>query len=135
MSGEIKNVQRTLPRAIAIAVSTVIAIYVLVNLAYLYIVPVGEMARKYHEAQAGGGSYIVAIDVVDSFLGRVINEIATSSRLMGAQVVVTGLRPAVAITMVEMGLTFKNVEMAKNLDKGLLLLRKLMHGNEQMKGH
>jgi rsbT antagonist protein RsbS len=76
-----------------------------------------------------------AIDVVDSFLGRVINEIATSSRLMGAQVVVTGLRPAVAITMVEMGLTFKNVEMAKNLDKGLLLLRKLMHGNEQMKGH
>jgi len=71
-----------------------------------------------------------AIDVVDSFLGRVINEIATSSRLMGAQVVVTGLRPAVAITMVEMGLTFKNVEMAKNLDKGLLLLRKLMHGNE-----
>jgi rsbT antagonist protein RsbS len=76
-----------------------------------------------------------AIDVVDSFLGRVINEIATSSRLMGVQVVVTGLRPAVAITMVEMGLTFKNVEMAKNLDKGLLLLRKLMHGNEQMKGH
>jgi rsbT antagonist protein RsbS len=68
-----------------------------------------------------------AIDVVDSFLGRVINEIATSSRLMGAQVVVTGLRPAVAITMVEMGLTFKNVEKATNLDKGLLLLRKLMH--------
>jgi len=70
MSGEIKNVQRTLPRAIAIAVSTVIAIYVLVNLAYLYIVPVGEMARKYHEAQASGGSYIVAIDVADGFLGK-----------------------------------------------------------------
>jgi APA family basic amino acid/polyamine antiporter len=70
MSGEIKNVQRTLPRAMAIAVSTVIAIYVLVNLAYFYIVPVDEMARKYREAQTSGGSYIVAIDVADSFLGR-----------------------------------------------------------------
>jgi len=78
---------------------------------------------------------LTAIDVVDSFLGRVINEIATSSRLMGAQVVVTGLRPAVAITMVEMGLTFKNVEKATNLDKGLLILRKLMHSNEQTKGY
>ncbi len=70
MSGEIKNVQRTLPRAMAIAVSTVIAIYVLVNLAYLYIIPVGEMAREYREAQASGGSYIVAIDVAGSFLGQ-----------------------------------------------------------------
>ncbi len=70
MSGEIKNVQRTLPRAMAIAVTTVIAIYVLVNLAYFYVVPIDEMARKYREAQATGGSYIVAIDVADSFLGR-----------------------------------------------------------------
>jgi APA family basic amino acid/polyamine antiporter len=70
MSGEIKNVQRTLPRAMAIAVSSVITIYVLVNLAYLYIIPVDEMARKYREAQASGGSYIVAIDVVGSFLGN-----------------------------------------------------------------
>jgi APA family basic amino acid/polyamine antiporter len=54
----------------AIAVCTVIGIYVLVNLAYLYIIPVGEMARKYKEAQAGGGSYIVAIDVAGSFLGQ-----------------------------------------------------------------
>jgi len=70
LSGEIKNVQRTLPRAMAIAVSTVVAIYVLVNLAYLYIIPVDEMARKYREAQASGGSYIVAIDVAGSFLGQ-----------------------------------------------------------------
>ncbi|MCX5645934.1 MAG: amino acid permease [Phycisphaerae bacterium] len=70
MSGEIKNVQRTLPRAMAIAVSTVVGIYVLVNLAYIYIVPVAEMARKYKEAQATGGSYIVAIDVAGSFLGK-----------------------------------------------------------------
>jgi len=70
MSGEIKNVQRNLPRAMAIAVSTVVAIYVLVNVAYIYIIPIGEMAQKYRAAQASGGSYIVAIDVADSFLGR-----------------------------------------------------------------
>ncbi len=70
MSGEIKNVQHNLPRAMAIAVSTVVAIYVLVNIAYLYIIPVGEMAQKYRAAQASGGSYIVAIDVADNFLGR-----------------------------------------------------------------
>jgi APA family basic amino acid/polyamine antiporter len=70
MSGEIRNVQRTLPRAMAIAVCTVISIYVLVNLAYIYVIPVAEMARKYKEAQAAGGSYIVAIDVAGSFLGK-----------------------------------------------------------------
>jgi APA family basic amino acid/polyamine antiporter len=70
MSGEIKNVQRNLPRAMAIAVSAVIGIYVLINVAYLYIIPVGEMAQKYQAARGSGGSYIVAIDVVDSFLGK-----------------------------------------------------------------
>jgi APA family basic amino acid/polyamine antiporter len=70
MSGEIKNVQRTLPRAMGTAVLVVIAIYVCVNLAYLYIIPVSEMADKYRAAQATGGSYIVAIDVINSFLGH-----------------------------------------------------------------
>jgi len=71
MSGEIKNVQRDLPRAMATSVLIIIAVYVLVNLAYIYIIPVPEMARRYRAAQeTGGGSYIVAIDVAKSFLGR-----------------------------------------------------------------
>ena len=70
MSGEIKNVQRNLPRAMAIAVFIVIAVYVLVNIAYLYIIPIDEMAQKYRAAETSGGSYIVAIDVAGSFLGR-----------------------------------------------------------------
>ena len=70
MSGEIKNVQRNLPRAMAIAVSIVIAVYVLVNIAYVYIIPIDEMAQKYRAAQDSGGSYIVAIDVAGNFLGR-----------------------------------------------------------------
>jgi APA family basic amino acid/polyamine antiporter len=70
MSGEIKNVQRNLPRAMAAAVLIIIAIYVSVNLAYIYIIPVAEMASRYRAAQASGGSYIVALDVASSFLGR-----------------------------------------------------------------
>jgi APA family basic amino acid/polyamine antiporter len=70
MSGEIKNVQKNLPRAMAIAVTVVIIVYVLVNLAYIYIIPVPEMAQKYVQAEASGGSYLVATDVASSFLGR-----------------------------------------------------------------
>jgi APA family basic amino acid/polyamine antiporter len=70
MSGEIKNVQRNLPRAMAIAVLIIIAIYVSVNVAYIYVIPVAEMAGRYRAAQASGAGYIVAIDVAGSFLGR-----------------------------------------------------------------
>jgi APA family basic amino acid/polyamine antiporter len=64
MSGEIKNVQKNLPRAMAITVGIVIVVYVLINLAYIYVIPVSTMAAKYSE------SYLVAVDVADSFLGR-----------------------------------------------------------------
>lgn len=70
MSGEIRNVQRTLPRAMGLAVLIVIGIYVAINLAYIYIIPIGEMASRYQAARASGGSYIVAIDVAGNFLGR-----------------------------------------------------------------
>ncbi|MGA2587765.1 MAG: amino acid permease [Candidatus Aminicenantales bacterium] len=64
MSGEIKNVQKNLPRAMAITVLIVIAVYVLINLAYIYIIPVPTMAAKYSE------NYLVAVDVAGSFLGK-----------------------------------------------------------------
>ncbi|MDP2914436.1 MAG: amino acid permease [Candidatus Aminicenantes bacterium] len=64
MSGEIKNVQKNLPRAMAITVLIVIAVYILINLAYIYIIPVPTMAAKYSE------SYLVAVDVAESFLGK-----------------------------------------------------------------
>jgi APA family basic amino acid/polyamine antiporter len=64
MSGEIKNVQKNLPRAMAITVLIVIVVYILINLAYIYIIPVSTMASKYSE------SYLVAVDVATSFLGR-----------------------------------------------------------------
>ncbi len=70
MSGEIKDVQRTLPKSMAVTMVIVIAVYVLVNLAYIYVIPVGEMAQRYRAAEAGGGSYIVAIDVAKNFMGQ-----------------------------------------------------------------
>ena len=70
MSGEIKDVQRTLPRSMAVAMVIIIAVYVLINLAYIYVIPVPEMAQRYRAAEASGGSYIVAIDAANSFLGR-----------------------------------------------------------------
>jgi APA family basic amino acid/polyamine antiporter len=70
MAGEIKNPQRNLPRSLATAVLIVIVVYVLVNLAYIYIIPVEEMGHRYVAAEAAGQSYLVATDVVGSFLGH-----------------------------------------------------------------
>lgn len=66
-----------------------------------------------------------AIDVVDSFLVRQIGEIAAASSIMGGHVVVVGLRPEVAMTLVEMGFLLEGVHTAINLEKGLEVLHKI----------
>lgn len=66
---------------------------------------------------------VSAIDIVDSFLVRQIGEIASASGIMGTHVVVVGLRPEVAMTLVEMGFSLERVHTAVNLEKGLEVLR------------
>jgi rsbT antagonist protein RsbS len=66
---------------------------------------------------------ITALDIVDSFVGRMLATIASVSRVLDAETVVVGMRPAVAITLVELGLPLRGIRTALNVEMGLKLLR------------
>jgi rsbT antagonist protein RsbS len=66
---------------------------------------------------------ISALEIVDSFIGRSLAHIASIARIMDAATVLVGMRPAVAITLVELGMSLKGIRTALNVDKGMHLLR------------
>jgi rsbT antagonist protein RsbS len=81
-------------------------------------------ARISAESAAGVLIDISSLDVVDSFIGRMIGNISEMARVLDAQSVVTGMRPAVAITLVELGMTLEGVHTALTVERGMALLRR-----------
>ena len=75
---------------------------------------------------------ISAVSIVDSFMGKIIGNIASMSKIMDAQTVVVGMQPAVAITLIELGLLLNGVHCALNVEKGMDFLRSRMDFQDEL---
>ena len=90
-----------------------------------------DMLRMVTDTDASGVIIdITALDVVDSFLAQTFNDVATMVQLLGAEVVLCGMQPAVAVTLVEMGRHLVGVETALNLDRGMEKIQLLLEARQ-----
>ena len=73
---------------------------------------------------------ISSLEIVDSFIGRMIGNIAGMARMLDAETVLVGMKPAVAITLVELGMSLTGVRTALNVEKGMAMLQESLKGKE-----
>ncbi|HSI66459.1 MAG TPA: STAS domain-containing protein [Planococcus sp. (in: firmicutes)] len=79
-----------------------------------------DLLTKLHETNARGVVIdLTSIDFIDSFIAKVLGDVISMSSLMGAKVVITGIQPAVAITLIELGIRLEDVMTALDLENGL----------------
>ncbi|WP_040225212.1 STAS domain-containing protein [Bhargavaea cecembensis] len=79
-----------------------------------------DLLKKMHDTSAKGVVIdLTPIDFIDSFIAKVLGDVISMSGLMGARVVITGIQPAVAITLIELGIRLENVMTALDLENGM----------------
>jgi rsbT antagonist protein RsbS len=82
-----------------------------------------DLTSRIVEANAKGVLIdISSLEIVDSFIGRMLSDISEMSRVLDAETVVVGMRPAVAITLVELGLSLAGIRTALNVERGMAML-------------
>jgi rsbT antagonist protein RsbS len=91
-----------------------------------------DLTRKIVDTGARGVLIdISALEIVDSFIGRMLDNIAGVSRILDADTVLVGMQPAVAITLVELGLTLTGVKTALNVERGMALIAKKLRAGDE----
>lgn len=82
-----------------------------------------DLLNKIHESGASGVVIdLTSVEIIDSFIAKVLGDVVNMSDLMGAKVVLTGIQPAVAMTLIDLGIQLRNVPTALDLEQGLIKL-------------
>ncbi|ASK61250.1 RsbT antagonist protein RsbS [Virgibacillus phasianinus] len=84
-----------------------------------------DLLNKIHKSGATGIVIdLTSVEIIDSFIAKVLGDVVTMSDLMGARVVLTGIQPAVAVTLIDLGIHMKDVPTALDIEQGLIKLHK-----------
>ncbi|ASN07083.1 STAS domain-containing protein [Virgibacillus necropolis] len=82
-----------------------------------------DLLNKIHKSGATGVVIdLTSVEIIDSFIAKVLGDVVTMSDLMGARVVLTGIQPAVAVTLIDLGIHLKDVPTALDIEQGLIKL-------------